>query len=197
MKAYNAKYKYGFLYDVETGKRILLAEGSQLTVTIAENDVLKQDPYNSSNAIIKKDRILTDLKLKGFKEAILLKKEGESLFFEISAGFRSKALEPIKCIFELKLQEDLLGARKFSDKDYDLIECHCVVITCISDNLEFFEPIYAYSLNDAYSKTYDFYFRLYGKQAANVKERMMDEIGKDPKFLKSRLNQSKSSDFVI
>ena len=106
MKAYAAKFKYGFLYDQETDKRIILAEGSKLTITV-----------------------------------------------EVSK--------------------------------------------CISENLEFFEPIYAYSLNDAYSKTYDFYFRLYGKQAANAKEKIMEGRNGEKNFLKRLLRSSTSPDIIL
>ncbi|WP_163377803.1 hypothetical protein [Cyclobacterium sp. SYSU L10401] len=197
MKAYNAKFKYGFLYDQETGKRIILAEGSELTITVENSDVLDQDPYNHPYNPQKEEDKMSELKGKGYKEVIILKEKSKPLFFEISAGFRSKSHEPIKSLFEIQLLENLYGARKEFDKDYDLLSCHCVVSKCIFKNLEFFEPIYAYSLNDAYSKTYDFYFRLYGKQAANAKEKIMEDWDGEKNFLKRLLKSSTSPDITL
>tara|TARA_R110002096_G_scaffold365147_4_gene558489 strand:+ start:1505 stop:2098 length:594 start_codon:yes stop_codon:yes gene_type:complete len=197
MKAYAAKFKYGFLYDQETDKRIILAEGSKLTITVENSDVLNQDPYNHPYNPEKEEKKMSELKGKGYKEVVILKEKSKPLFFEISAGFRSKSHEPIKSLFEVQLSETLFGARKEFDRDYDLISCHCVVSKCISENLEFFEPIYAYSLNDAYSKTYDFYFRLYGKQAANAKEKIMEGRNGEKNFLKRLLRSSTSPDIIL
>ena len=197
MKAYTAKYKYGFLYDISTGQRILLAEGSDLTVTVKEEDILKVDPYNRPNATIPLHEKLDNLRKKGFIEAVELKRMGESLFFEICAGFKSKSRDVIRCQFEIILQEDLLGARKDVVKDFDLIDCPCIVIRCLSDNLTYFEPIYAYSLNDAYMKTYDFYFRLYGKPSANVKTKMKESVNGNPEFLKNGLDKSCKDRFIL
>lgn len=197
MKAFTAKYKYGFLYDTEKKERILLAEDSKLTVTVQEEDLLKEDPYNLSNHPISRAEQLETLAKKGYKEAVEIKSRGDKLYFEITAGVRSKKLETFKCLYEVILQEDLFGARKDLSKDFDLVECHCVVDKCLTDNLAFYEPIYAYSLNDAYSKTYDFYFRLYGKQAANAKERFMEEPGGNKKFLKEKLVKSTEPDIEL
>ena len=197
MEAYNTIYKYGFLYNKDTGKRILLAEGSELTITVDADDVLKTDPYNEANVSITTEERLALLKKKGFKEAFKLKGKGELLYFEISAGSKSKKIEKVKCLFVVQLEESLLGARKDVTKDFDLVDCHCTVIECTSQNLAFFEPIHAYSLNDAYSKTYDFYFRLYGKQAANVKTRMRETPNGDTLFLKGVLSANTSPDFNL
>jgi len=86
MEAYNTIYKYGFLYNKDTGKRILLAEGSELTITVDADDVLKTDPYNEANVSITTEERLALLKKKGFKEAFKLKGKGELLYLEISAG---------------------------------------------------------------------------------------------------------------
>ncbi|CAD5257287.1 MULTISPECIES: hypothetical protein [unclassified Imperialibacter] len=195
MEAHNAIYKYGFLYSKDTGKRILLAEGSELTITVNPQDVLKADPYNEVNFPMVTEKRLALLKDKGFKEALKLKDKGEVLHFAISAGSKSKKTDKVKCMFAVQLHETLFGARKEPTKDFDLVDCHCTVVDCTSRNLPFFEPIHAYSLNDAYSKTYDFYFRLYGKQAANVKTRMRESPEGDSKFLKSRLVKEAKPDF--
>lgn len=79
MKAYTAKYKYGFLYDVETGQRILLAEGSDLTVTVKSEDVLQRDPYNYEHPTLSTTEKLAQLRKKGYKEVIKLESLKESL----------------------------------------------------------------------------------------------------------------------
>jgi hypothetical protein len=187
MKAFNALYKYGYLYDKETNQRILLQEGSDLTITINTNDILTEDPYNLKEEILSEEQLLESLHRRKYHYPIKILPAGKRLFFKISAGIKSKFHEPIECLFELILLEDLYGGKKANNDKYNLMNCKTTVVRCISNNLEFFEPVHAYSLSDAYSKTYDFYFRLYGKPSGNVRTKMMTEPDGDPEFLKKFL----------
>lgn len=190
MKAYTAKYQHGFIYDQQTGKRLLIANGSDLTVTVMEKDLLDQDPYNEPLIPSNVDEKLINLKDKGYIEGLKIMSKGEALYFEISAGFKGKKEDRNIYQFVIVLQEDLFGARKSSGKDYDLIDCKCIIKECRTENLEFFEEIHSYSLNDAYMKTYDFYFRLFGKPSANVKMKMMKHVNGDREFLKKALDKN-------
>lgn len=194
MKAFNAIYRYGYLYDADTNERILLAEGSPLSVTVQREDLLSVDPYNQPRPNASLEDKLAKLKRQGFTQAAVLLPKGDPLYFEVNAGVRSKKSRTLYCLFKLRLEEDLLAARKDIAKPLQLVECNCTVTACLSDNLPSFEPIYAYSLNDAYSKTYDFYFRLYGKQVTNVKLTMMEEPGQLRGFLQHRLENTADLD---
>lgn len=198
MKAINARYQHGFLYDTSTGKRIKLAEGSNLSITIEPQDILEPDPYNKPHSPLSaEERLFVLGNKKKFTEGITIKKKGEKLFFEINAGMKSQKTYYDKYLFSLTLQEDLLGARKEKDKAYSLVDTICTVDECLSNNLPLFEPIYAESLSDAYMKTYAFYFRLFGKGTANVKDKMMEEPGRSKVFLSELLKSNPKPHFQL
>lgn len=191
MKAIKALYQHGFLYDATTGKRIKLAEGSHISITIDPEDILDPDPYNKPHIpLSKKERFFVLGNKKKFIKGITIKKKGDKLFFEINAGMKSKKTDYTKYLFSLTLNEDLHGARKEKDKAYTLVDSICTVHSCLSNNLPLFEPIYAKSLSDAYMKTYAFYFRLYGKGTANVKDKMMEKPGGSKSYLNNLLKSS-------
>jgi hypothetical protein len=196
MKAYNAVYKYGHLYDSETGKRILLADNSKFSVTVNAEDVLAVDPYNHEFELRDPDSIIASLKEKKYKEASKVLPAGSKIFFDISAGSKGKKTERLFCNFQVQLLEDLFIARKEAGGKYNIMECHCVVEQCLSGNLNFFEPIYSYSVNNAYMKTYDFYFRLFGSPTVNARDEVRDKLNGKPGFL-SVLCDAKNSPQIV
>ena len=75
----------------------------------------------------------------------------------------------IECNFTVVLNQSLFLLKKFKNSLYGIVyPCCCTVEKETIENLKHFEPVYAYSLNDAYMKTYDTYFALYGKPTTNI-----------------------------
>ena len=195
MKTKNAVYQYGHLYD-ELGQRILLAESSRIEIIFNERDVLPNDPYNSELKARSTEEIKQALKKSKYIEGICALKANSIVYFEISAGFKHKKKEHAIYKFQVRLLDDLYLARKEKDKNYSITDCHCIVEKCLSKNLEYFEPIYGKSLNNAYMKTYDFYFRLYGSPTTNARKIFCREP-KDVGFLDRMCEKDNEADLEI
>lgn len=174
MKSIDAIYKFGNLYDRQSRKRIFLEDGSDISLVVNIENILAEDPN------LKPDKLLTSIE----KEAEVKKAQinywklfpaGVHLFFEISAGVKRKnETEPIRCTFRLKLLEDLYIYNNKSEPKYArFFDCHCQVEECMA-NFDFFELIYAKSLNDAYTKTYELYFAMFGKSTCNAFDRFYE-----------------------
>ena len=82
--------------------------------------------------------------------------------------------------FKVELLEDLYLHLKSNWKlqEEKLYDCACVVRENISKTLDFFEEVYAESLNEVYKYTYVHYFGNEGNPACNAIDRFYDEPGK-------------------
>jgi hypothetical protein len=184
MKAINAIYKHRHLYDSKTGQRIILNENSEVSITVQDNALLKTDPYNPPHkALLTSEELLSNIKFKRLFHKLLFKK-GTKLWFNIKAGVKvnkSKSTtgsnkEEDKIVdagavyqLEIELNEDLYWVSKHKEPPLaDVFECACTVVGESSNAIEFFEPIYATSLNQAYTRTFEFYFPLYASANANI-----------------------------
>lgn len=80
----------------------------------------------------------------------------------------------------MTLLEDLyIYNKKKEPKDARFFECQCLVSKCLDEGFMFFEPTYAKSLNDAYTKTYELYFAMFGKSTANAFDRFFESYSFD------------------
>lgn len=174
MKSIDAIYKFGNLYDRKTHNRILLEDGSDISITVNIENVMAEDPnLHPDNLLnsVEKEKEVKEAQKKYWK----LFNAGKLLFFEISAGIKRKTgTEPIRCLFQLKLLEDLYIYNNRDEPKYArFFDCHCQVEKCLT-NFDFFELIYAKSLNDAYTKTYELYFAMFGKSTCNAFDRFFE-----------------------
>ena len=64
MKTFNAEYLHGKLYDVESGKRIILEENAKLSVIVEEKYVLEKEPYNFKIDTQSEEDLLSNIKKK-------------------------------------------------------------------------------------------------------------------------------------
>lgn len=185
MKAYKAIIEHGKLYDQETKKRIHIHEGSNFIITIEERFLSSEDPYNVFEDPASPDEILARIKAKEYYRFKKLADRGSEMSFTIKAGKRhEKATQAMECCFKVKLNEELYLIQKSAGDTAGVVfECNCVVEEEITKRLNFFEPVYAYSLNNAYMKTYDSYFSLYGKPTANIYNHFYLHQNKDRLFL--------------
>lgn len=75
----------------------------------------------------------------------------------------------------------------------ELHHCQCVVIDDLNRNIDYFEAIYATSLNEAYSKTRQFYFPNQGTAGASVYVAM--EIR--PNYTLEKLREELLRNFIL
>jgi hypothetical protein len=173
MESIEAIYKFGNLYEKNSRKRILINDGAAVTIIMNEEDKLSDDPNLVHPEILDaaaKEKQVSDFISKEYYWKLF--DSGTWLYFEISAGVkRREGKQPIRTRFKVKLLEDLYIYNKKEDVKYArFFDCLCLVEECLSD-FEFFEPIYATSLNDAYTKTYELYFAMFGKSTCNAFDR--------------------------
>lgn len=181
MKSIDAIYKFGNLYDKATKRRIIINDGAEVSITLqSSNDLLSEDPKLPQkaplNAKEKEDAVIAFCqKQQEQTKYWKLFKKGKHLYFEISASVKSRdGMEPFHYIFELELLEDLYIYNKRNEPKYArFIDCACQVQKC-SPQFEFFEPMMATSLNDAYTKTFELYFAMCGKSTCNAFDRFAE-----------------------
>lgn len=185
MRGIKTVYRFGNLYDEATRKRILIEDGAKVIVLIDPEYLMEQDPYLEGepllNAVEKKEEMNTWAEKNGHPSYWKLFEAGKKLYFDISAGIKRKGhTVHIKCKFQLRLQEDLYIYNQTSKpKLARFWKCQSLVEACLT-NFEFFEPIQAKSLNDAYTKTYELYFAMFGSPGANAFDRMYEQTPDDP-----------------
>jgi hypothetical protein len=191
----DAEYRYGKLYNVETGKRILIAEDAKVMVIVKEGDILEKDPYNHYIEPPKKEKIEKELEEKKKANKCfryeLIAERGSYLKFQIKAGKANKDGKYfIERTFKVKLLAELYMVQKKEGDSNGVVYPACCVVESVEGELPRFEPIYAYSLNDAYMKTYDFYFALFGKPTTNIYNNyFLIKEGKQIPLFKKRMLQ--------
>ncbi len=182
MESINAIYKFGNLYDKTTKKRIVISDGAEVSIVITSaEDILPEDPNLSEatplNAKEKEKEIQKFCnKQKEPAKYWKLFESGKTLYFEISAGIKTgdKQVKKFEYIFKVQILEDLYIYNKKKEAKYArFFDCRCKVKECFPE-FEFFEPIAATSLNDAYTKTYELYFAMFGKSTCNAFDRFSE-----------------------
>lgn len=186
MKAINAIYKYRHLYNVETGERLIIDENAEVSITLLEPSLLKQDPYNPPHKKLRsREEIISGFEAdKKFYMPFL--DRGSKLWFRVNAGEKvikrkASGTNPESSdhedfvnnkdafLFEIELNEDLFWISNTDDfKKSEVSPCACTVVRECYNHLRFFERIYAPSLNQAYTKTYEFYFPMYASANASI-----------------------------
>ena len=197
MKGIEVIYKFGNLYDKATRKRILIEDGAQLVIAVPSEKLLEEDPNLKIPTILNAEQKKVQFKNKhGLTPYWKLFNAGDLLRFDISAGvrLRERKTVQIRCTFQLRLLEDLyVYNKKKRPKDARFFDCNCLVEECLT-NFEFFEPLYAKSLNDAYTKTYELYFSMFGSPGANAFNRMYEIDPKKPVSQKTEEIQKRAPD---
>lgn len=175
MKSYNIIYKNNKFYDQHTGRRVFPKDGGNFLIA-GDNEAFNEyDPLNiphKEEEILSPSQKLEKVKaIKNLDSFILALKAQTDIFFDFSITKVKNEQEPKHYRFRIKLLEDLYlykCATWDEAKKPTFYECRCVVLQDIHRNINFFEEIYADSLNDAYSKTRQFYFPNQGTAGASV-----------------------------
>ena len=188
MKTLRAEFRNNQLWNLDAPaaepERLVFRDGSEVVITLRDGaDLHKPDPGNvpyempsdlhladmRRKAHFAGEALLAEEKGKFFQSRCIMER-GELLYFTISAGIKHSGgrTDHFESYFVLELLEDLYLVRTKPDGQGEVTPCRCVVRTESGNNLRFFEPVHAYSLNDAYSKTYVLYFSIFGKGTTNV-----------------------------
>ena len=168
MKSLNVIYKYGHFYDKETGKRIIIKDSTELAIVISSNTaMLPADPLNLPNTVRSIEEFESNISsLKGFKRMKKILDKGSKLSFTISSEIlTSDPPEKYTIKFGLTLIEDLYI---YETSKISLSKSYCVVDEMLQGNLPYFEPLHAYSLNEAHHKTFVHFFNKFGHATANA-----------------------------
>ena len=169
MKNINAIFKNGNLYDKITRKRIHLKDGVEIVIVGNKKNFLEKDPLNIDIDILEEQEKKTQLlKIQGLLEYKKILEKGNKLFFNIKLT-RKDIKKKIKSQFEVELLEDLYVYRKSSwpkDKN-QLFDCACKLIGNPSNDIDFFEVIEGFSLNNIYEMTFITYFAKHGSATVN------------------------------
>jgi len=107
---------------------------------------------------------------------------GQRFVFRVGLGIRSGTGKNDKeFIFSAIINEDLYTYSNDQAKiKWRLFNCKATVDLCLSGNLNMYEPIHAYSINDAFSKTIAFYFPLNRKSSGNAQTEFYQWDGSMP-----------------
>lgn len=171
MESKNIIYINGHFYE-QDGKRVELQEGAKIRIEVGNNDFIEAQPAGRWPIMIKdceeKATEVTRDVLVAISKKIL--DEGSFLYFNIPRGNK-------KYEFKVELLEDLYMVKMKNRKKVEpiLYDCTCVVKENISNNLKFFEEIFAKSLNELYKNTFVHFFNNKGNPACNAIDRFYEK----------------------
>lgn len=180
MQSKNLIYKNGHFYEANSNNRIGIRENAKVCIVALESDFIEALPAGKKKQKIKSAKeleaeIKLDKKITSFHKVF---DKGTVLFFSIKRELGGKK---INHEFEVELLEDLYFFYKDSWKKPEerLYDCTCVVRRNISNTLEFFEEVYAKSLNELHKATFVHYFANAGNPACNAIDRFYEKAGKE------------------
>ena len=173
MKTYYIIYKNNKFYDTATRKRIYPKDDGQFVIAGDNDSFGEYDILNQPHEILfDSAQQLNEVKeIKNLNKYIRILPANTSLYFDFRITKTKHDNEQKNYAFRLELLEDLYLHSCTTWKDIKLPElhhCRRVVIKDLVGNVEYFEPIYATSINEAYSKTRQFYFPNQGTPRASV-----------------------------
>lgn len=197
MKSINLIYKNGHFYNATTKNRLELADGAEVMLVVSNEKMLEPQEFVGEKSETKNSKELNNelkaLKNKGeVQEFEVLYEIGTHLYFNIPIAIDKKNYAYYE--FQIELLEDLYAFIKTSwkDKTANLYDCACRVISNPTQNIDFFEEVYAKSLNEVYKNTYVHYFRNKGNPACNAMDRFYSDQDKD-KTIRKQINIGISS----
>ena len=192
MKSFNIIFKNNKFYQFDTGKRVYPKDGGIFLLVSDDENFAENDPLNLPfNEDVKNSEAkLEEVKqLKNLKSYALMLPADTILYFSFSLNKKKNENESMKYGFRLRLLEDLYlycATSWRENKPAEVCDCKCVVEQDFYPNVDYFEPIYANSLNEAYSKTRQFYFPNQGTPGASIYVVMKTEEEETLKEVRNR-----------
>lgn len=178
-------YKNGHFYDTVTKERLEIKEGAEFSITCSGNDdFFAASPAGNYmvvglNGAELLKQLKSDINISSYSKRY---DKAEKLYFSITRIIQK---EVIIHEFEAELLEDLYFFHKKSWKndDYRLYDCACKLNANTSKTIDFFEPVYAKSLNELYKNTFVHYFGNKGNPACNALDRFYEKEGQPEKTI--------------
>ncbi|GJQ61576.1 MAG: hypothetical protein SCALA702_06290 [Melioribacteraceae bacterium] len=168
MKNFEVKYEGGHLVDIKTGKRILLKRGGNFSI-LGDDDQFEEHEQISLQRKIMDSKEKETFLIKKYSNHILHKilDSGTVLYYRI--GIPSGAKKELNRFyyFNAILHENLYLKSK-DGKSLTLCDCMCKTTQCIECNIQMFEHVEGYSLNNLFSNMVAFYFPLIRSGACNA-----------------------------
>lgn len=178
MQSKNLIYKNGHFYDSLNGKRIGIKDNAEVCIVAEDKDFVSFSPAGKYPLEIKEDKTKeNEMKSdKTISQSKRIRKRGELLYFYIN--HTKEGLETHH-EFEVELLEDLYMYIKndWKIQEGKLYDCACVIKKTLTNSIEFFEEVYAQSLNEVYKNTYVHYFGNEGNPACNAIDRFYEKSG--------------------
>lgn len=178
MVSKNLIYKNGHFYDSKSGKRIGIKDNAEVCIVAADKDFISFSPAGKYPLGIKEDSVKeNEIKSdKTISQSKRIRKRGELLYFYIN---HSKDGLEAHHEFEVELLEDLYMYLKndWKIQEGKLYDCACVIRKTLTHSIEYFEKVYAQSLNEVYKNTYVHYFGNEGNPACNAIDRFYEKPG--------------------
>ena len=198
MKSHNIIYKNNKFYDQHTEQRVFPKDGELFLIAGDNISFGDHDPLNiphEEDDILNSDEKLEEVKkIKNLKTYKLALKQGSNIFFDISINKTKNDYEQLNYGFRIRILEDLYlyNCTTWSnDKPPMFHDCRCVVIEPVYRNVDFFEQVYAASLNEAYSNTFQFYFPNQGTPGGSVYKKMSIGYHNTLEDLRAELKRTK------
>ena len=200
MKSHNIIYKNNKFYDKNTLQRVFPKNGETFLIAGDDQAFGDHDPLNiphKESVILNEEKKIEEVKkIKNLKSYKRMLQANDEIYFNFSITKQKSEGEPKHYRFRIQLLEDLYLHTCTTWKENTLPElhhCRCVVIDDLNRNIDYFEAIYATSLNEAYSKTRQFYFPNQGTAGASVYVAM--EIR--PNYTLEKLREELLRNFIL
>ena len=175
MKSFDIIYKNNKFYDATTKERIYPKDGQPFLLVGDDSNFSDHDPLNlpptAAELLNAQAKNVQVSQIKNVKKFHLFLAKGARLYFDVNLTKRKSTIEETHYRFWIELLEDLYlyNCNNWRPETLpELHSCHCKVDKEGSGNLDFFEPIYAKSVNEVISKTRQFYFPNQGTPGASV-----------------------------
>jgi len=172
MKNFKVNYNKGHLVNVETGKRLLLKRGNSFFIQGDDDSFDEEDeltkPYKK--ALGKEEKIKKlESNFKNHK-FYLAANAGDYLAFSISIRHQTGEDRDKTYWFNAQILEDQYMKKNLSSKDQKVSLTPCIVktIDCFRGDIDLYEDIYGFSLNNLFSNMVAFYFMLQRSGACNA-----------------------------
>ena len=172
MKNYNVIYNKGHLVNAETGKRLLLKRGKRFSIQ-GDNDSFEEEDELTKlhEKALDRDEKLEKLDYNFRNHKFYpVAKAGDYLAFSISIRHQTDEDNTKTYWFNAEILEDLYMKKNLNSKDQKISLAPCLVKTvdCFRGDINLYEDIYGFSLNNLFSNMVAFYFMLQRSGACNA-----------------------------
>jgi hypothetical protein len=174
-------YINGHFYEKETGHRLEIQPGAEISITANVGTFCQAKTVGSSitvrDSVTQVNEISRDPDIKYFKKAL---NRGTMLYVSISIHE-----------FRIELLEDLYFYLTSNSKDQEkgegrLYDCACVARQNTTRSVQFFEEIFGKSLNETYKRIFVHFFGNNGNPSCNAIDRFYEQPGNEKLTLINR-----------